>query len=1020
MRAHRTLIALVLIALMATPAMPWSLDDDRGFRSGPPAQEADPKPNTTAGPAEAGRIWPPQNGQMMVSQPAQVAPAGGTIDPSWSPGRPYRASEDAFSHLLQSEEAPPRSSLEGTLALSCGNGAVETDELIVNGNFEAGGLAGWTVFNEAGGAGSFIADTPGTTVPSSGNPTAPNPGGGTTYAVTDMPAPGAHALLQGFTVPFGASVVKLSFQMFVDNWSAGGTIVNPAGLTILSGPNQHARVDLMTAGAPPLDTGAGVIATYYIGADPGPNPHAYTSYSFDLTGVALPGQSYKLRFAGVETQSFQHVGVDNVSVRASETCDPPGIPPGLPEECRFNCTFCGDGVPNQMELLRNGDFELGVFAGWVVNNQPGSAGAFLIDAPGTTTPASGRPTAGNPTGGAFYAVADMTGPGTHALAQSFTVPASTSNVTLSFQMFVNDWSGAGPVINPAGLTHTAGANQHARVDLMASGSPPFDTGAGVIATYYLNVDPGLPHPYTAYTFDLSPQVVPGGSYQIRFAGVETLSQLNVGVDNVSIIAREECDDGNNIPGDGCGKACTVEFCGDSTIDFGETCDPPGLPPGLPDECRADCTFCGDGIVDPAADLLTNGSFETGVFPAWTLFNEPGGAGSFILDTPGTTLPSSGMATSPNPAGGSFYAASDMSAPGTQVVLQTFTVPIGASVVTLRFDMFVDNWSAGGTIVNPAGLTIFAGPNQHARVDLMAAGSPPFDTGAGVIRNLYLGSDPGPTPNPWRHYAFDLTGVALPGGTYAIRFAAAETQFFLHLGVDNVAVFAGEECDDGNNIGGDGCSPRCLDECGSGIVNPREECDPPGILPGGSNCCAAHAGAGCTDPVCEDFVCDQNAACCGIAWAPACAALAAAQPFCVDGCQSVTKCTPVCCIDSDGDGDCNVADTCPLTPNPGGGTALFDYPLIAINNTTFAWQRPENVQWVKGSLSVVSTYTEAGGGVGPGATTIPAPDLPAPGTGIWWVLKPDCPVGSWSTGSPSECAVPAACPPGGRDGNLPPF
>ncbi len=42
----------------------------------------------------------------------------------------------------------------------------------------------------------------------------------------------------------------------------------------------------------------------------------------------------------------------------------------------------------------------------------------------------------------------------------------------------------------------------------------------------------------------------------------------------------------------------------------------------------------------------------------------------------------------------------------------------------------------------------------------------------------------------------------------------------------------EECDDGNNDDGDGCTAQCLDEfCGDGVVNdaPNEECDPPGTV-----------------------------------------------------------------------------------------------------------------------------------------------------------------------------------------------
>jgi cysteine-rich repeat protein len=31
--------------------------------------------------------------------------------------------------------------------------------------------------------------------------------------------------------------------------------------------------------------------------------------------------------------------------------------------------------------------------------------------------------------------------------------------------------------------------------------------------------------------------------------------------------------------------------------LGETCDPPGQPEGMPNQCREDCTFCGDGILD---------------------------------------------------------------------------------------------------------------------------------------------------------------------------------------------------------------------------------------------------------------------------------------------------------------------------------------------------------------------------------------------------------------------------------------
>jgi uncharacterized repeat protein (TIGR01451 family) len=72
-----------------------------------------------------------------------------------------------------------------------------------------------------------------------------------------------------------------------------------------------------------------------------------------------------------------------------------------------------------------------------------------------------------------------------------------------------------------------------------------------------------------------------------------------GCGNGIVTGGEQCDDGNLIDGDGCSATCQVEvFCGNGIVDPGETCDPPGgamLPNGNP--CRADCTFCGDGIVN---------------------------------------------------------------------------------------------------------------------------------------------------------------------------------------------------------------------------------------------------------------------------------------------------------------------------------------------------------------------------------------------------------------------------------------
>jgi VCBS repeat protein/Big-like domain-containing protein len=185
------------------------------------------------------------------------------------------------------------------------------------------------------------------------------------------------------------------------------------------------------------------------------------------------------------------------------------------------------------QLIRNGGFETGDLTGWTVTAEAGSyAGSNFYVIGGTTTPQSGSTTVG-PASGFFYAVSDQGGPEAHALIQSFTVPAASSNVILSFSLFVNSY---GPgVVSPAGLDYNGSANQQARVDILKAGASAFDTGSGVLQSFYLGVDAGNnPHAYTNYSFDITSLVGAGGSFQLRFATADNQNYLNMGVDNVSI------------------------------------------------------------------------------------------------------------------------------------------------------------------------------------------------------------------------------------------------------------------------------------------------------------------------------------------------------------------------------------------------------------------------------------------------------------------------------------------------------
>jgi len=200
----------------------------------------------------------------------------------------------------------------------------------------------------------------------------------------------------------------------------------------------------------------------------------------------------------------------------------------------------GTTAVQAVPLLTNGDFETGDFTGWTVTDLAGGSGSWLIGTPGAVTPISGFPTSasGGSAHGSSYAVTDQTGPGTHSLIQSFTVAPGATSVILTFDMFVNDTSGVGPIVDSAGLDHTGDANQHARVDILTAAADAFDTGAGVLDNLFIGVDPfdSNPNPFTSYSFDITSLVGAGGTFQLRFAETDNQGFFNQGVDNVSLDA----------------------------------------------------------------------------------------------------------------------------------------------------------------------------------------------------------------------------------------------------------------------------------------------------------------------------------------------------------------------------------------------------------------------------------------------------------------------------------------------------
>jgi hypothetical protein len=191
------------------------------------------------------------------------------------------------------------------------------DSLIVNGNFETGTLAGWTKNVQIGSAGNiFIA--PNNNVgnsPESGLSYAFNPTGGNFFALTDAQGPGSYSLTQSFTVSAGTIDMVVSFDLFANNYAIG-TFNNGRDFDTVA-LNQNAEVDILSGGADPFTNNAADIVKvlYGPGADIGPNPNPWTSYSIAL-GTLAPGV-YQIRFAETDNVNFFNMGIDNVHVASN-------------------------------------------------------------------------------------------------------------------------------------------------------------------------------------------------------------------------------------------------------------------------------------------------------------------------------------------------------------------------------------------------------------------------------------------------------------------------------------------------------------------------------------------------------------------------------------------------------------------------------------------------------------------------------------------------------------------------------
>jgi len=83
--------------------------------------------------------------------------------------------------------------------------------------------------------------------------------------------------------------------------------------------------------------------------------------------------------------------------------------------------------------------------------------------------------------------------------------------------------------------------------------------------------------------------------------------LHSGCGNGVVNWGEECDDGNNFPGDGCSKFCEREYCGDGIVNNGnEDCDDGNTEDG--DGCSSSCII--EGSSCPSLQMIVQAGKDT--------------------------------------------------------------------------------------------------------------------------------------------------------------------------------------------------------------------------------------------------------------------------------------------------------------------------------------------------------------------------------------------------------------------------
>jgi len=197
-----------------------------------------------------------------------------------------------------------------------------TIELLNNGGFETGDFSGWFAVTASDTEGTIEVISDSIAPLSGGNTT--NPSEGSFHAITGQTGPGAYSISQGFAIPTDALSLTLTFDLFAVS-NAG--FADAGSFDFMGAPNQHARVDILSAGADPFDLDSVVmnVVAPLVSGDFANT--MYTSYTIDLSDLVGVASSFVLNFGQVDNLSFFSTGIDNVSLTAETAVVP--IPSAL-------------------------------------------------------------------------------------------------------------------------------------------------------------------------------------------------------------------------------------------------------------------------------------------------------------------------------------------------------------------------------------------------------------------------------------------------------------------------------------------------------------------------------------------------------------------------------------------------------------------------------------------------------------------------------------------------------------------